>query len=227
MRIFNVLQIIYIDLGGVFMFVISIKNGKKKMAAILALVVAVVAVAAVSAKVRGTSQQAVDAGKKYSLSASNNTERIAFFKQFGWQAKQEPLSEKDVTIPEKFNDIYINYNNIQEEQGLDLKPYAGKQCKQYIYEITNYPQQKSMRGTILVYNGKVIGGDLSTTELDGFMTGFDGQIDSDDNSLSGPAVAYSSDGTLKDASSSLPGTKTEETSKPVSSQIPANAWPTD
>ena len=209
------------------MFVISIKNGKKKIAAVLALAVAVVAVAAVSAKVRGTSPQAVNAGKKYGLSASDNTERVAFFKQFGWQVKAEPLSEMVVTIPEKFNDVYINYNNIQQEQGLDLKPYAGKQCKQYIYEITNYPQQQSMRGTILVYGGRVIGGDISTPALDGFMTGFDGQINSNDNSVSGPVLAYTKGGTLKGSASSSQSSKTEEASKPASSQIPANAWPTD
>lgn len=210
------------------MFIISIKNGKKKIAAVLALAVAVVAVVAVSAKVRSKSPQAVNAGKKYSLSASSNNERIAFFKQFGWQAKQDPLSEKDVTIPEKFNNVFINYNNIQKEQGLDLEPYAGKQCKQYIYEITNYPQQQSMRGTLLVYNGRVIGGDLSTTELDGFMTGFSGQTESNDNSESNRSSSCTSSGAQKKASSSsVASSKIEEASQPSSSQIPANAWPTD
>lgn len=208
------------------MFVVSIKHGKKKLAAVIAAVAAVLAVAGVSAYVRGAEPKAVNAGKKYSLAASDNNERVAFFKQFGWQVKEEPVSEREVSIPEEFNDVYISYNNIQQEQGLDIKPYAGKKCTQYIYEVTNYPRQESMRGTILVYNGRVIGGDLSTAALDGFMTGFDGQINSDDNSLAGPAPAYGDDGLLTDASASQPS-EVEETSKPSSSQVPANAWPTD
>ena len=69
------------------------------------------------------------------------------------------------------------YNEIQKAQNLDLTPYAGKRAKRWTYNIKNYPGYEGDSGTvqanILVYEGAVIGGDICSTELDGFMQGFD------------------------------------------------------
>ncbi len=215
------------------MFVLSFRHSRKKVILVLAVLLVAVTVVAALAAVRGAGPTAVSGGKKYSLSASDNEERIAFFRQFGWQVKAEPASEGDVAIPEKFNDVYTVYNNLQKEQGLDLKPYAGKTCRQWVYEITNFPQQKTMRGTILVYDGRVIGGDLSTPALDGFMTGFSGRTESSDYTVNQPALARDSTGTLTSPSSASPSSGKGVSSsaggkgKAVSSAVPANAWPTD
>lgn len=213
------------------MFVLSFRTDRRKTIAVLAAALVVVTAVMVLTRLHQSAPTAECAGKKYSLAASTNAERIAFFKQFGWEVKAEPLSTQDVTIPQKFDEVYVNYNNIQQEQGLDLTPYAGKTCKQWIYEVTNYPQQESMRGTILVLNGQVIGGDLSTPALDGFMTGFDGQVESEDFSQGQPTLSRGLNGVLTLDSgtkkSSANTSSVEEAKKPVSSQIPANAWPTD
>ena len=72
---------------------------------------------------------------------------------------------------------YEKYNEIQKAQNLDLTPYAGKRAKRWTYNIKNYPGYEGDSGTvqanILVYEGAVIGGDICSTELDGFMQGFD------------------------------------------------------
>ena len=47
--------------------------------------------------------------------------------------------------------------------------------KKWTYEITNYPDAKSkVYANMLVLNGKVVGGDVSSAEKDGFMHGFSG-----------------------------------------------------
>jgi hypothetical protein len=210
------------------MFVLSIKHNRKKTIAIVAVLLAAVTVSVVAAALHNSPPQAVCSGKKYSLAASTNEERVAFFKQFGWTVNSEPIDSGEVTIPEKFDDVYIAYNNIQKEQGLDLLPYAGKTVQQWIYSVTNYPQQESMLATILVYNGRVIGGDLSTPQLDGFMTGFDGQIDDGSNGCVGEVTpGRDNTGTLTGTTSSQPTSSVEEANPSVSSNIPANAWPTD
>lgn len=210
------------------MFVLSIRHNRRKTIAVLAVLLAAVTVAVVAITLHNSPPQAASSGKKYALTASTNEERVAFFKQFGWTVNSEPVDTGDVTIPEKFNDVYITYNNIQKEQGLDLLPYAGKTVQQWIYSVTNYPQQESMRATILVYNGRVIGGDLSTPQLDGFMTGFDGQIDDESNGCVGEvAPGRDSKGTLTGTSASQPASSVEEAKPSASSTIPANAWPTD
>ncbi|MDD7216643.1 MAG: DUF4830 domain-containing protein, partial [Oscillospiraceae bacterium] len=83
----------------------------------------------------------------------------------------------EVIIPAEFDRGYEKYNEIQKAQNLDLTPYAGKRAKRWTYNIKNYPGYEGDSGTvqanILVYEGAVIGGDICSTELDGFMQGFD------------------------------------------------------
>lgn len=209
------------------MFVVSIKTGKRKMVAVLAVALVVITAVSVFARMRAAAPTAVCEEKKYSLTAATNEERVSFFRQFGWTVDAEPLNVADVSIPTDFDDVYVSYNNIQKEQGLDLTAVAGKTCKQYVYKITNYPQQESMKGTLLIYNGAVVGGDLSTPELDGFMTGFNGEIESEDYSVNQPTLARGTDNTLTMASSEPVSSAAEEAKKSSSSEIPANAWPTD
>lgn len=212
------------------MFVFSFKHNRRKTVTVLAVALAVVTVAIALSCFHSAAPQAECSGKKYALSASTNEERVAFFKQFGWNVNAEPVSSGEVSIPEKFDDVYFLYNNIQKEQGLDLLPYAGKTVQQWIYAVTNYPQQETMRGTLLVSGGKVIGGDLSTPELDGFMTGFDGQVNDDTSGCVGEvSPARDNTGALTSASaaSAALASSVAEAKKAVSSAIPANAWPTD
>ena len=86
--------------------------------AILALVLLIVIRAAACSK---TPDTAVASTGPYSLLASDNRERIAFLKQFGWEAESEPVEIDQVLIPQKFNKVYENYNEIQRGQGLDLE----------------------------------------------------------------------------------------------------------
>jgi hypothetical protein len=138
--------------------------------AILALVLLIVIRAAACSK---TPDTAVASTGPYSLLASDNRERIAFLKQFGWEAESEPVEIDQVLIPQKFNKVYENYNEIQRGQGLDLEKYKGKSCKRIGYRITNYPGGgDNVRANLLIYEDKVIGGDICSTQLDGFMHGF-------------------------------------------------------
>ncbi len=78
---------------------------------------------------------------------------------------ETPAEVVDVTIPERFNAVYERYNNLLKEGGYDLTPYKGKKCKRYTYLIPS----ENARANILVYNGKIIGGDISSITIDGIM----------------------------------------------------------
>lgn len=225
------------------MFIFSVKADKRKICVILAVILLIVTSAIVLTKLHNSSPTAECAGIKYSLSAGTNAERVSFFSQFGWKVETEPVEIKDVAIPETFNDVYTNYNIIQKDQGLDLTQYAGKTCKQWVYSVTNYPESPDVRGTILVYDNRVIGGDLSTVALDGFMTGFRGEQVSDDilqqmrvssapaSALPASSAPAASAAPASSAVSSAPKENEEnganEAQPKASSTIPANAWPTD
>jgi len=77
-----------------------------------------------------------------------------------------------VSVPEQFDKIFSAYNEIQKSQGLDLSKYKGKKVYRYTYEITNYDGYSgTVYANILVYRNKVIGGDVCSADIKGFMHG--------------------------------------------------------
>lgn len=125
--------------------------------------------------VRGE-EWAVVSGVNYRLNAKNEEERLAFLEQFGWTVEEEPVEVGEVVIPAEWNEVYTKYNQLQREQGLDLSKYGGKTCKRWVYQVLNYPRKgETVYATLLIYKGKVIAGDISSAELDGFMATFLGE----------------------------------------------------
>lgn len=112
-----------------------------------------------------------------SAKASNAEERIAFLSQYGWKIDEEPVEVSEVIIPSEFNETYSAYNEIQKKQSMDLEAYKGQRVKKWVYEVKNYPgypaESDCIRATILVLDGMVIGGDISSIEVEGFMQGFE------------------------------------------------------
>lgn len=109
------------------------------------------------------------------LKASTHEDRMSFVSQFGWEVEEEPIEIKEIIIPTEFDDTYNAYNQIQKEQGFDLLEYAGERAKRWTYIVKNYEgyeNKESIHINILVHDGIVIGGDVCSVELDGFMHGF-------------------------------------------------------
>jgi len=154
------------------MFVFSVKSLKLKLIAIIAVVLIACVVFIYFAK----RDKPASAGGAINYSAADEDERKAFLAQFGWETSGEPIEVVEVIIPAEFDEVYENYNKIQLEQDLNLKPYAGYRVKRWTYEITNYKGYENkpgyIRANLLVYDGRVIGGDICSVELDGFMHGF-------------------------------------------------------
>lgn len=104
-----------------------------------------------------------------------NEDRIAFISQFGWTVKENPVEEQELTIPAEFDNVFCSYNELQKQQGLDLSKYKRKTMTRYTYEITNYPDYDgTVYVNIIVYRNKVVGGDICTSDVNGFVKTFDG-----------------------------------------------------
>ena len=156
------------------MFVISLNSEKLKKYFIIALACALTTIGGIIS-VSSESTPAANVGG-VNMRASTADERIAFFSQFGYEISEDPLEVKEVIIRTEFDETYEEYNAIQKSQGLDLSKYKGKRVKLWSYAIKNYPGYENtdgtIRGNILVYEGVVVGGDISNIELDGFMRSF-------------------------------------------------------
>lgn len=158
------------------MFIVSVKSDKIKKAVfcLFTLTLAVIGgILAVSTKETAT----VGNFGKISLKAETHEDRAAFFGQFGWEISDEPVEVKETVIPEEFDETYTKYNELQKEQNMNLEKYKGSRVKSWSYEILNYPGYEDspsvIRGNLLTCDGKIIAGDICSTELDGFMHGFE------------------------------------------------------
>lgn len=156
------------------MFIYSLKAKTVKMFGLIC--VALVGVIMLAAFVPGyvaTSAVAGDSEINYSK-IKNNEDRIAFLKQFGWEVSPEETESEQVTIPSEFDKIFSGYNEIQKQQGLDLAKYKGKTMMRYTYDVTNYEgYEGKVQANILVYRGKVVGGDICSADVNGFIHGFE------------------------------------------------------
>ena len=91
---------------------------------------------------------------------------------YGWEVSAEPLATEELLIPEEMDESYDDYLALQSGQGFDLAKYAGKRVKRYTYEITNYPTgETGILANLLIYKNTVIGGEVLSPQLDGFLHG--------------------------------------------------------
>lgn len=150
------------------MFIASVKLSTLKVAAVL-LALGVIVAAALW--VNGQAPVKAASSLKYQ-GVSTNEKRVAFLKNFGWQVDENPVEVVEVTIPQNFNAVYNNYNAIQKRQGFDLTKYRGQRVKRWTYRILNYPGvTDEVHANLLIYKNTVVGGDVSTVALNGFMHG--------------------------------------------------------
>ena len=149
------------------MMVLTAKLKKKNILAFVLVIAAAAAILLLTGRSRKSDVQ-LDARR-----AETNEERIAFLESFGWEIDPNPELTQEVRIPSEPNEVFTRYNELQKTQDFDLEPYSGKCVKQYRYRITNHPDTGApVYATLLVCDGHVIGGDVSSASQDGRMHGF-------------------------------------------------------
>ena len=108
-------------------------------------------------------------------SGENMEQLMDYVSSLGWEVSPEPDEVREIVIPSEFDEVYENYNELQLSQGYDLKQYAGERAKNWTFTVLNYPGYENedfIKINILVCNGRIIGGDVCSVELNGFMHGF-------------------------------------------------------
>ena len=160
------------------MFVYSLRANTLKFVGIVcvALTVLIALIAFVPTYSTGTaSQTAAEQSVSYSYDKVRSSgDVINFLSQFGWKVDADPAEVQTVTIPAEFDKIYAAYNELQKSQGLDLSKYMGKDVTRYTFTITNYPDyQGTVLANVLVYRNRVIGGDVCSADVTGFVHGFE------------------------------------------------------
>ena len=164
------------------MFVYTCRAGTIRFFAVIVLAVAALAALVIFVP----AYQPVSAGADSSDEAvrisydriKTNEDRVKFLSQFGYEVSEDPLETVEITLPEKFDKVYAGYNELQKAQGLDLSKYRRKTVMRYTYEVKNYDGYNGGKvlANVIVYRGRVIGGDVCSADPQGFVHGFEGAI---------------------------------------------------
>lgn len=148
-----------------FIKTIKIKKPATALAGIFALIIALIAVTV-------TVIHKANGADVYVL--KTEAQRQSFLKEMGWEVSPEYEDCRVIVIPQEFNEVYKKYNKLQKEQGFDLSDYKGKTVEIYSYPVYNYEGYENkdcIKCNLLICDGKLIGGDVCSIELGGFMQG--------------------------------------------------------
>lgn len=160
------------------MFIYSLRAGTIKLVGVVcvALTVLITLIAFVPTYAV-SSQTSAGVGEKKEISydkIKTEGDVAAFLSQFGWTVEGSPMETKTVTIPAEFDKVFAAYNEMQKEQGLNLSKYKGKDVTRYTFVVTNYEGYEGrVLANVLVYRNRVIGGDICSADISGFVHGFE------------------------------------------------------
>ncbi len=153
------------------MFVYTMKASGIKFFAVLALSVAILATAiSVLPSVSAASDAAAVTTDFKNITTEEDMAN--FLLEFGHEVEAKATNTYEIEIPEEFNSVFEKYNDIQRAQGLNLKRYAGKDATAYVFRVSNYEYEGEVFATLFIRNGRVIAGDICSTDGEGFVRGF-------------------------------------------------------
>ena len=111
--------------------------------------------------------------------------RCAYLAALGYRADEASEEIRDVVLPESFDAVMERYNALQLSQGFDLRPFAGKPCLCCSYDLLGYPDRDGrVIATLYIRHGRLIGGDVHTASVDGFMIPLLPSVNRDDEQKS-------------------------------------------
>lgn len=154
------------------MFVYSVKASFLRFTAILIICIAAMALFLALVPAYNAEETAKAVTEDSAVDMKN---LLDYIETLGWHVSETP-EKTEYVIPSDFDAETKAYNEIQKRQGFDLSEYAGKTAVKYTYELTNYEEYAgTVYLNLITVDGKVIGGDISSAEDNGFITGIGGQ----------------------------------------------------
>lgn len=93
----------------------------------------------------------------------------AFLAKQGWEAG--PFSSETLVLPKAADSAWQTYLALQQENGFTLADYGGKTVLRLCCPILNHPGGKYVYATFYWHEDRIVGGDIMSPALDGFMYG--------------------------------------------------------
>ena len=107
---------------------------KNRWVTVLSLLCAAVFVAACFFMLRSAAPEMAEInGVDVPLGVTDDGDISAFLSFCGYEDMQK-LSDREITVPVIWNDVYTDYQELQRSQGFDLVPYKGRQARELIFD---------------------------------------------------------------------------------------------
>lgn len=109
----------------------------------------------------------------FHIDNSTNRMIVEYAQNLGWEINPSPAQISHFVIPEQFDAVFETYNALQKSSGFDLSQFKGKRVSRYTYEVKNHIQSANSQVFlgIIVFESRIIAGEISSTDSDGFMHG--------------------------------------------------------
>lgn len=107
------------------------------------------------------------AGKVVFPKGEEAADRKAYLYSLGYRVDSEDEVKTPIKIPTDFSEIYEEYNEKQIKAGFNLKDYKGRQATLYSYPLDDFGEGVYI--SLIVCDGRIIGGDVSSVSADGFV----------------------------------------------------------
>ena len=159
------------------MFVCSFRASTAKFFAIVALSLLTLVLLIVFVPTYAAGEGTAVGSTTYTYTKiKSDADRKTFLSQFGWEVTGAALEGREVTVPSEFDKVFAAYNELQKEQGFDLSKYKKKTAMRYTYEVTNFEgYEGTVYANLIVYRNRVIGADLCSADVSGFICGLEGR----------------------------------------------------
>ena len=101
---------------------------------------------------------------------TDNSQRVEYLRSLGWEVDTEPVETLQFLLPEKLEEPYLSYNELQLSQGFDLTACLGKQVERYTYTVTNYPERpEGVQANLYICEDYPVAGDICCPGAGGFQ----------------------------------------------------------
>lgn len=107
----------------------------------------------------------------FSIDNATNKMIVDYVKTLGWEVNPTPAQITHLTVPYEFDAVFETYNAVQKNSGFDLTEFRGKPVSRYTYRLLNHKESNSVNVMlgVLVYENRIVAGDISSTDKNGFM----------------------------------------------------------
>ncbi|MBQ7218830.1 MAG: DUF4830 domain-containing protein [Ruminococcus sp.] len=95
-------------------------------------------------------------GETVGLKIGSDEDIEAFITKCGYPV-EGCVSDEDITVPKNWNAAYTDYNELQLDQGFDLRAYKGKPARKLVYALSD----SDACVTILATDDRIIAADIS------------------------------------------------------------------